>query len=86
MKLKKRVKEIEKKLNKLFMSIAIIEHDLDVFDERIVKLDSDNDKKVIERCAKIAEEFFEDDVIQGIQIAKELRDILDATPVSKKGN
>jgi len=86
MKLKKRIKKLEKQIKDMSDTIYILDHDYDVLFGKVISLESNKNKEIIDKCAKIAEDFFEDDVIQGIQIAKELREILDATPVSKKGN
>jgi hypothetical protein len=40
----------------------------------------------IEQCAKVAENYFEDDKSEGIQIAQEIRKLHNVAPVSKKGN
>lgn len=40
----------------------------------------------IEQCAKVAENYFEDDKIEGIQIAQEIRKLHHVASVSTKGN
>lgn len=86
MKLKKRIKKLEKQIHRLNIAVVLVSQEVDDLDNSILKHEDINNEEIIEKCAKIAEDFFEDDVIEGTQIAKEIRDVMHATPVSRKGN